>query len=241
MKVCIIIPAYNAEKKIARVIAGCKKYCADIVVIDDGSRDWTARVAERAGALVIQHPHNRGKGAALKTGFAYATDNGFEALITLDADGQHDPDDIPLFLREADTALCIIGSRMHSARAMPRIIRVSNRCSSRLISWACKQRLSDSQSGFRLIHRGLFNESLPPQTRYEFETAHLITVARRGFLIREVPIHTIYNTRGLRPSIARDICDLLRLLPLCFSSRALTKHSARDKGFVSRAPNPYNK
>lgn len=235
MNVCVIIPAYNAEATIGGVITGCKKHCADIVVIDDGSRDWTARAAERAGALVIQHPQNRGKGAALKTGFAYATDNGFDALITLDADGQHDPDDIPLFLRNADTALCIIGSRMHSARAMPHLIRVSNRWSSWLLSWACTQRLGDSQSGFRLIHRELFSGHLPPHSRYEFESAHLISIARRGLLIREVPIQTIYTTRTLRPSIVRDTCDFLRLLPLCFRARTENERSLKTTKDLSQA------
>jgi glycosyltransferase involved in cell wall biosynthesis len=215
MRLCIIIPAYNAERTIAALVIGCKKYCASVVVIDDGSRDWTSRAAEHAGAFVIKHSHNRGKGAALKTGFCYADNSGFDAVITLDADGQHDPDDIPAFLEQAHSSHFIIGSRMLAARAMPRIIRISNRLSSRLISWACTRRITDSQSGFRLIHRRLFTGTLPPHSRYEFESAHLISVTRAGFVINEVPIKTIYHTRRVRPSIVRDIFDFLRLIPLC--------------------------
>ncbi|EHR79127.1 glycosyl transferase [Thermococcus litoralis DSM 5473] len=112
MKTLIIIPAYNEELTIGSVVALAKKY-GDVLVVDDGSKDRTSEIAQKAGAIVIRHEVNKGKGAALKTGFGYALANGYDVIVTIDADGQHNPDEIPLLLKpilegEADL---VIGSR----------------------------------------------------------------------------------------------------------------------------------
>src|SRR5713101_1795563 len=111
----VLIPAFNAAKTVGDVIRASKEIIPDVVVVNDGSRDDTAAVARAAGAEVVDHPQNRGKGGALKTGFAYAIQNGYDVVITLDADGQHLPREIPKFLRarEETKADLIIGGRSH--------------------------------------------------------------------------------------------------------------------------------
>src|SRR5207302_7372281 len=128
-KTLILIPAYNAGRTVGEVVKSCREVVSDVVVIDDGSRDDTAAVAKSAGAEVVSHPKNRGKGGALKTGFAWALEHGFDAVITLDADGQHLPHEIPKFLacREETHAHLIIGGRAHLFGKMLPRRRMANR------------------------------------------------------------------------------------------------------------------
>ena len=123
LKVCILIPAYNEAKRVGAVVREVLDYCPDVVVIDDGSPDDTDRVAAEAGATVLEHVHNQGKGAALQTGFDYAREHGYDLAITLDADGQHAPSDIPAFLQayERTHSPVLVGNRMGDVAAMPRL------------------------------------------------------------------------------------------------------------------------
>lgn len=134
--IMVLIAAFNEAPVIGDVVAGCRKWRLPVVVVDDGSSDSTVEEAERAGAQVIAHSENHGKGKALATGFDYASRNGFEAVVTLDADGQHDPDQIGLFLDEyrRNGADVIVGTRMRDVRRMPWIRRFTNRASSFVIS-----------------------------------------------------------------------------------------------------------
>ena len=154
---------------------------------------------------------NQGKGAALKTGFRFAAREGYEALITIDADAQHDPDDIPLLLEAAAHAPFVIGSRMHAAATMPRIIYLSNWIGSRLVSCFTPHRIYDSQSGFRFLRRAVFNAALPSENGYDFETAFLIRAARAGHTVQEVPIKTIFHTKNVRSTIIGDTFAFFRL------------------------------
>src|SRR5438067_12036667 len=148
MKVLALIPALNAEESIGKVVRDCQAVNEDVVVIDDGSTDRTAEVARAAGAQVVTHAVNRGKGAALKTGFAYALEHGFDAVITLDADGQHLPREIPKFLacREESHADLIIGGRAHLFGQMLPRRRMANRFSAWTIAKASKTGTTDSES-----------------------------------------------------------------------------------------------
>ena len=131
---CVVLPAYNEAEHIAAVIEKIREYAVDVVVIDDGSSDNTAEVSRAAGAEVIVHPKNAGKGAALETGFEHVMKHAsYEALITMDADGQHDPADIPRFIDvfERTNISVLVGNRMADTRTMPRIRRVTNR----FMSW----------------------------------------------------------------------------------------------------------
>ena len=196
MSLAILIPAYNAAASLPGVLDGVRRYMApeDVLVVDDGSSDGTQKAAERAGVHVLSHSVNRGKGAALKTGFAWAVDRGYEAVITLDADGQHDPKSVPDFVRrwkEAEADL-VIGSRMADRRGMP----VERVCSNALTSWVIShragQRIEDSQSGYRLIAMEVLRQVSLETDGYEMESELLIKAARLGFRIVSVPIRTVY-------------------------------------------------
>ncbi|HLJ73243.1 MAG TPA: glycosyltransferase family 2 protein, partial [Thermoanaerobaculia bacterium] len=146
MNVVAVIPAYNAAQTVGGVACECQKFVKNIVIINDGSKDETAAVAMRCGAEVVSHPQNRGKGAALKTGFAWALERGFDAVITLDADGQHLPREIPKFIeaRERTNADLIIGGRSHVFDEMLPRRRMANRFSAWSISKAAGTKVTDS-------------------------------------------------------------------------------------------------
>ena len=133
MKVCVIIPAYNEEASVSAVIRELKRLSLDVLLIDDGSADRTLSRAREAGAVVLRNEDNRGKGASLVKGFAYALDNGYDAVITMDADGQHLTGDIPVLLDAAADPACalVVGNRMHEPRNMP-LLRVFT---NRFMSW----------------------------------------------------------------------------------------------------------
>jgi glycosyltransferase involved in cell wall biosynthesis len=172
------------------------------VVVDDGSADETAAVAEAAGATVLRQHPNQGKGAALRAGFRHALEVGVDAAITLDADGQHDPAEIPSFLAalaaEPDIEL-VVGRR--NFRAMPPGRRLANVLGRRAISWAVGQDVPDNQSGYRLVGRRLMAATLDSrEAGFEFEVEMITVALRRGWTVRWVPIRTIYGGRShIRP------------------------------------------
>lgn len=196
-----LIPAYNEAERIAAVIAGARRYLP-VLAVDDGSADDTAAVAEAAGATVLRQVPNQGKGAALRAGMRWALAQGYAAVVTLDADGQHDPNDLPRFLEAfADThADLIIGQR--DFRRMPPIRRVANTVGRWSFSWAVGQPIPDNQSGYRLLSRRMVEAVLDSQERgFEFEVEMITTCVRRGYRLTWVPIRTIYAGEGshIRP------------------------------------------
>ncbi len=138
MRTLVVVPSKNLEDAVGDVVRQVLglDLGLDVLVIDDGSTDDTSRVAREAGAEVIEHPENLGKGAALKTGFEYALERGYEAVVTLDGDGQHDPAAIPQFLEalEKTGADIVIGTRMHAVGEMPKLRIWTNRTTSRVVS-----------------------------------------------------------------------------------------------------------
>jgi glycosyltransferase involved in cell wall biosynthesis len=187
-----VIPAFNEASSIAAVIHGARNFC-EVLVVDDGSTDRTINLASQSGAEVVQHPRNLGKGAALQTGFRWALAKGHPGAITLDADGQHDPADIPNFLQahERDAADLIIGQRNWRNAPFPR--RYTNPFGSRLLSLAIGIPVPDSQSGFRLYNR-LSMETLDLSSPgFELETEVIVQAARTGLRLGWVPIRTIYG------------------------------------------------
>jgi glycosyltransferase involved in cell wall biosynthesis len=196
LKVLALIPAYNEAARVAEVVTSARGHLP-VLVVDDGSTDDTALRAEEAGADVLRQVPNRGKGVALQAGFAYALDEGYEAVLTLDADGQHDPAEIPQFLdvyatRHTDL---IIGTR--DFRHMPPIRRLSNTVGRWTFSWAMGQPIRDNQSGYRLISRRLLEALLASsETGFEFEVEMIVICIQRGFRLDWVPIRTIYTDEG---------------------------------------------
>lgn len=214
MKVCALVPAYNEEARVAGVVRGARRRLPAAIVVDDGSSDATAAVAEKAGAEVIRHPVNRGKGAALRTGMERAFGEGFDAVLILDADGQHDPDEIPRFLAAAEQtgAEIVVGSRMEKAAGMPRVRYITNRFTSALISKIAGRRIPDSQCGYRLIRERAFRAMTFRTTRYDTESEMLIEAGRAGCGIVSVPVRTIYGTEKSRIHPLKDTVRFFRLV-----------------------------
>ncbi len=188
-----LIPAWNEETRIAPIVEATRAHLP-VLVVDDGSTDETTAVAERFGATVLRHPKNRGKGVALATGFSWAMAQGYDAVITLDADGQHDPDEIPTFIQAYEQGLgeLIIGRRDFSQMPFPR--RYTNPLfGARLLSWALKAPIHDSQSGYRLYGRPLLDELALTTARFEWEVEVIIHAVRLGLRIGWVDIRTIYD------------------------------------------------
>jgi glycosyltransferase involved in cell wall biosynthesis len=191
-EILALIPAYEEGPRVAGVVVAAMTHLP-VLVVDDGSTDDTAARAALAGATVIgQHP-NQGKGAALRAGFRWALEHGFEAVVTLDADGQHDPAEIPSFLaaRERTAADLIIGRRDFSR--MPPIRRLANRLGGIALSWAAGRDIPDNQSGYRLLSRRLM-EAVAASTEagFEYEIEMITTCIRAGYRLDWVPIRTIY-------------------------------------------------
>ena len=211
-KTLIIIPAYNAARTVADVVKSCVNIISNILVVDDGSRDDTAAAAKSAGAEVMSHSRNRGKGAALKTGFAWALEHGFDAVITLDADGQHLPHEIPKFLacREETHADLIIGGRAHLfAQMLPRR-RLANRFSAWTIAKASKTGITDSQSGFRLYSANLLRNVRLRTDGFDMESEVIVHAGRRGFKVVTTPIELGF-VDGISTSHYNPLKDTLRI------------------------------
>lgn len=210
-KVLAVIPAYNEESRIEPVIRGANHYLP-VLVVDDGSRDGTAGVAEAAGAMVLSLNPNQGKGAALRAGFQKAIEDGFEAVVTLDADGQHDPAEIPGFLLvyEEQKADLVIGKR--DFKDMPPIRRLANTLGETTFSWAVGQPVPDNQSGYRLLSRRLMLAlSEGTESGFEFELEMIVICVRNGFTLSWVPIRTIYAGESSHIDPVHHLTNFLRV------------------------------
>lgn len=193
----VVIPCFNEASAIAGVVRGAKRYLPTILVVDDGSSDSTASQAEQADARLVRHEANRGKGAALQSGCRWALERGFRWALTLDGDGQHSPDDIPLFLncvQETGAAL-VVGNRMQNPASMPWVRRQVNRWMSWRLSRAAGQLLPDSQCGFRLMSLETWATLPITSSHFEIESEVLLEFAGAGCEIRFVPIQVIYKNQ----------------------------------------------
>lgn len=199
-RVLALIPAYNEALRIGAVIERTAVHLP-VCVVDDGSRDETAGIARLSGAEVLSQSPNQGKGAALIAGFKYAVEKEYDAVVTLDADGQHDPEEIPLFLAEfSQGADLIIGRR--DFRKMPFPRNFSNTIGTWLFSRALGQYCPDNQSGYRLYSRRMIEASLnSSETNFEFEVEVIVRCVQLGFGLSWVPIKTIYagETSHIKP------------------------------------------
>jgi glycosyltransferase involved in cell wall biosynthesis len=217
MKTLVVIPSKDVEDAIGDVVRRVLSLGLglDVLVVNDGSTDGTSRVACEAGATVIDHPENRGKGAALKTGFEYAVERGYEAAITMDGDGQHDPAEIPAFVEalEKTGADIVVGTRMHSVGEMPRIRIWTNRTTSRVVSRLAGQLIPDSQSGFRIFRVSVLKDVVRSlvTSRYDTESEILIRAAKRGYRVAATAIESIYTGAV---SHINPVVDTLRFLRL---------------------------
>jgi glycosyltransferase involved in cell wall biosynthesis len=207
----IVIPAYQASATLAEVVAGARAHLP-VIVVDDGSTDGTADVAREAGAELIRQQPNQGKGAALRTGFERALEDGAMAVVTLDADGQHDPEVIPAFLaawRDRGAPL-IIGRRDFSQ--MPLSRRLANVLGTWTFSRAVGRPIADNQSGYRLVARPLLPRLLESrEPGFEFEVEMITLAIRAGLAIDWVPIPTIYEQEGSHIRPVSHVLNFLRV------------------------------
>ncbi len=209
-----VIPAFNAGDPLTAVAeaAGRALAPARVLVVDDGSTDGAPARASAAGIRVVRHRVNRGKGAALRTGFDVALAEGAGGVITLDADGQHDPAWIPGFLRAAAGADIVVGSRMRQPAGMPWLRVRVNRFTSRVVSGLAGARITDSQSGFRWIAARVLRAVPLESDRFDAESEILIKAARLGFRIVEIPMPVVYGDEVSKVHPGRDTMRFLRLV-----------------------------
>jgi glycosyltransferase involved in cell wall biosynthesis len=222
----IVIPALNEQETLRGVITDVQRVVPDasILVVDDGSTDRTSAVAADAGADVITLPFNLGVGGALRTGFRYAQRYGYQQLVQVDADGQHDPADIARLVEQLTSADLVIGTRFGGTDGykVDPLRRIVMRVLARLLSRQAKVRLSDVTSGFRAFGPraiALFAREYPAE--YLGDTVEaLIIASRAGLTVREVPVH-MRERRGGAPSHSSLMAGLMlaRTIPAFLLSR----------------------
>lgn len=216
MTITAVIPAYNEASTIADIVHGVRRYLDTVVVVDDGSTDGTAGRLQGLPVILLQNPRNLGKGASLWAGMQHARSRGAAAVITLDADGQHRPEDIPRLLAAAvlHPGSLIIAARLYHRQHKPRARQFANFMADFWISWAAGCPIADTQSGFRLYPVDLIGrlaQSPPDEGGFAFESEVLIEAARQGWEPLAVPVDAIYPTFA-RPSYYRPIEDTARIV-----------------------------
>lgn len=218
MRTCVIIPTYNESKAIAGLISQIHKLGLKAIIIDDGSEDNTVKIATAAGAEVLSSPSNTGKGASLIKGYAFAVSCGFDAVISMDGDGQHSTDDIKVFIQKAESSNCsmIIGNRMVVTQKMPVLRIITNRFMSWIISMIARQHIPDTQCGFRLVKKEVLQKIDLFTSKYETESEIIIKAARLGFKFESVPVKTIYSGQKSQINPWVDTLRFLRLIVLEF-------------------------
>jgi glycosyltransferase involved in cell wall biosynthesis len=215
-RIVAVIPAYDEGPRIAAVVRAATVHLP-VVVVDDGSLDDTAALAADAGATVVRQQPNQGKGSALRAGFRQALVEGCDAVVTLDADGQHDPAEIPRFLEAfgRTRADLVIGRR--DFRRMPPVRRLANDLGGLAFSWAVGRKVPDNQSGYRLVGRRLMEDLLSSrETGFEFEVEMITTCVRAGYELGWVPIRTIYAGE---PSHIRPIAHFRHFVRIVLAAR----------------------
>ncbi len=211
-KVCAVIPACNEAAHIAAIVARTRKFVAAILVVDDGSVDNSAHLAAEAGAMILRHERNAGKGASLQDGLDWAVEKGFDFAITLDGDGQHLPEEIPNFLAVAADCDLAIGNRMAARHGMPWVRWHTNRFMSAVISRLAGVAIPDSQCGFRLIRCAIWPHLVIRSRNFDYESEMLVAAGRAGLRIAAVPISTVYGTEQSKIRPGRDTIRFLRLV-----------------------------
>ncbi|HLD43219.1 MAG TPA: glycosyltransferase family 2 protein [Candidatus Nanoarchaeia archaeon] len=195
MRPFVIIPAYNEAKHLGDVIARTKKFCKDIIVVDDGSRDETSAVCRAANVVVLAHIVNLGKGAALKTGCDFAVSRGADILIALDADGQHDPEEIPHFLAGLQEGNSIVFGIRQFNHAMPLVLRFGNMAISLCANLLYHVSLPDTQCGYRAFTKEAYAKIRWSSSDYSMESEMIAKAGRQRLKYSQIPIKTVYSDK----------------------------------------------
>lgn len=215
MKICVVIPAHNEDEHLGPLIQGIKEKRLDVVVIDDGSTDHTGTIAHSRGAHVLRNEPRQGKGASLQRGFDYALHHGYDGVIVMDGDGQHAVSDLDAIIYKAVTEKSdiVTGNRMEGHEGMPLLRLCTNRFMSSVISIVCKQKIPDTQCGYRFIAARVLQQIKLTSAAFEIETEVLVEASKKGFKIASVPIKTIY---GNEHSKINPVKDTFRFLVYIF-------------------------
>jgi glycosyltransferase involved in cell wall biosynthesis len=231
LTVAALVPAYQAAAHLGEVLLRVQALPSppETLVVDDGSRDATAEVARQFGARVVSFAANRGKGHALLAGFAALRD--YDAVVTLDADGQHPPECLPAFVAAAERGADLVLGRRAIGGDMPAARRFANRFSSAWVSAIAGQRISDSQCGYRLYRRDVLVRTPVRASRYEVETEMAVRAARLGFRLAEVDIPTVYGDETSHLSPTRDVPRIVgMLLRLSVEGRPSSRRAGERTG-----------
>lgn len=211
-RVACVIPALDAEPTLSGVVSGLQRSLDRplVIVVDDGSRDDTAQSARRVADEVVRFPVNRGKGAALRVGCALALHRGADVVVTIDADGQHDPAYARALVDATATSDLVIGARARAGTTMPAGRRLTNALSAAAVARCIGYPVADAQSGYRAIRASVLRAVAARGDRYEFETEFLILAAKHGFRVGFVPVPTHYGSAV--PSRFRPLRDSMRIV-----------------------------
>jgi glycosyltransferase involved in cell wall biosynthesis len=222
MRVCAVLPAFNEARAIGAVIAGVRPHVETVLVVDDGSTDGTSGAARTAGAIVVQHSANEGKGRALRTALPWVLARPYTHVLLMDADGQHAPDDVPVLIAAgAEPGVdLVIGERVFSRTAMPAARYYSNVVGSWALSKFVGVPVADTQSGFRLVRCDALQGVVLTARGYEIETEMLIRLVRRRARLKCVPVRAVY---GIGRSKLRPVRDTTRTCFLAVKYRFLSR------------------
>jgi glycosyltransferase involved in cell wall biosynthesis len=232
----VLIPAHNEEKTIRAVVEGALAHADHVLVVNDGSTDGTIAALAGLPVEIVDHADNRGKGRRLAEGLDHAIARGAEAVLTLDADGQHDPDDIPAFIAAARTApgSLVMGDRFGDRAAMPAGRAFWIRVGDFFITWATGHRVRDGQCGMRLYPAELWRQTRVPEaerSHFAFETAILLRAADAGFDFTSQPIKARYHGFTHRPSHFRPVLDTFRIARTLFGF--LARRGLKPRGLLT--------
>lgn len=206
----VVVPAYNEEKNISKIIKGIKKHSKNIIIIDDGSKDHTSKIADKSSAIVLKHIINMGKGAALKTGCDFAIKQGAKRIIVLDSDAQHNPEDIPNFIKNLE-GLDIVFSYRKLNKRMPFILKFGNWFISKVIKFLYKVKLKDSQCGYRAFTAEAYKKIRWLATDYSMESEMIANTGKYKLKYKEVPIETVYGDKYKGTTIIDGIKIVLNM------------------------------
>jgi glycosyltransferase involved in cell wall biosynthesis len=212
-KIAAVIPFFNEKDTINRIVQNTVNNVNTVIAIDDGSTDNSSKnITLLENVILLKNETNRGKGFALRKGFSYAVENGFETIITLDADLQHIPNEIPLLCSKLNEYPIVIGNRLNNVSAMPLQRRLSNKITSFLLSIKTGQKVLDSQSGFRAYRSEVIKNIATTKDGYEAESEILIKAARNGYRIGFADISTIYGDEISKMNPITSTIGFIKLL-----------------------------
>ena len=212
----VVIPAFNEATTIADIAQRACQFTSMVIIVDDGSVDNTAQTLESLPVTVINNPKNIGKGKSLLRGMQHAIEHGAHSVITLDGDGQHQPEDIPLLLEKGllHPNTIIIAARLRGRHTAPPLRRFANGFADFWISWAAGQKIRDSQSGYRLYPAEVFQQCNTNSDKFVFESEILIDAAHQGIFSKGVAIDTVYhkNSRASHYRPAADTWEIVMMV-----------------------------